>query len=395
MLGLLFALKNVNASGQSIVLRLVPNPGEGIALGMFGLGPWLAGMIFVEVAAFVLPPLRGWRLPEGRRKWAIASWVVGAVVLALEVAGYVMWASSQQTGSGPIVASPLELAASLFVGSLLCLLVVTKVGQRGLGSPFSVAIFGLGLTDVLSQVQHARMAAHFEGVDQVGNLLSLGVLAFCVVVGVFGAGRTELRRDSFPAAGLVPFVPALFAVPLTGVVWVLVNGFASEPMFRLQSAVGAAAAVLIAGPWLWWAGRRRGQDAKEVMQNTALVVVGVAAAMGMSSTSSLRLEPLVLVTLVGIARDYVGEFRFLCQHPGIHLLATTHDIDKATTWWAQLEDAGIDVFARGLHHRLLWRFFAPWVPVELLVDADDATAAHAVLTSTDDDASEPVDAPQR
>ena len=44
-----------------------------------------------------------------------------------------------------------------------------------------------------------------------------------------------------------------------------------------------------------------------------------------------------------------------------------------------LEAEGIPAFARGRRNRTLWNFFAPWVPVDILVPVDRASRAEAIL----------------
>ena len=44
-----------------------------------------------------------------------------------------------------------------------------------------------------------------------------------------------------------------------------------------------------------------------------------------------------------------------------------------------LSAAGIPAFPRGRRHRTLWNFFAPFVPVEILVPIEHAPRAEALL----------------
>jgi hypothetical protein len=51
-------------------------------------------------------------------------------------------------------------------------------------------------------------------------------------------------------------------------------------------------------------------------------------------------------------------------------------VDKALL---ALENAGIPAFPRAVHHRTLWHFFAPYIPVVIMVPKSKSEEAGAIL----------------
>jgi hypothetical protein len=88
---------------------------------------------------------------------------------------------------------------------------------------------------------------------------------------------------------------------------------------------------------------------------------------------------LPLVALAALVLDVIGEWRARLARRDlvpvwpIHL---AHQVDRAL---AALAEAGIPAHARGRHYRMLFQFFAPYVPVMVHVPAASVDEARRIL----------------
>jgi hypothetical protein len=91
-----------------------------------------------------------------------------------------------------------------------------------------------------------------------------------------------------------------------------------------------------------------------------------------------RIDAYVLAVCTAVAVDIVAEGR---ARLGRDLVSVwpIHRVQTADLAQAALRDAGIDAHLRGAGHRTLLFFFGPYVPIEVMVPAAQATAARAVL----------------
>ena len=161
------------------------------------------------------------------------------------------------------------------------------------------------------------------------------------------------------------------------------GGLGPEFLDSLRDVGVPAAAVVITSLLLWWTTKRSEATWPECAPPAIAVVGGVLLANLLSTQTEWWFAPVEVVVVTCVAKDVIGEVRFLRQHPQFVVLARFDDVTAASAALDAVEPH-VDVFARGLHHRMLWRFFAPWVPVELLVDVDDEARAASLLANSDE-----------
>ncbi len=85
-----------------------------------------------------------------------------------------------------------------------------------------------------------------------------------------------------------------------------------------------------------------------------------------------------LVALIAVGMDLARELRAALRGGRQRALRVVHRLEDADALSAALGAAGIDSALRGAHHRALWHFFAPFIPVSVLVAEADAERAEVV-----------------
>ncbi len=89
-------------------------------------------------------------------------------------------------------------------------------------------------------------------------------------------------------------------------------------------------------------------------------------------------DALLLVALVAVGMDLARELRAVVRSGRQRALRVVHRLEDADALSAALGTAGIDSALRGAHHRALYQFFAPFIPVGVLVAEADAERAEVV-----------------
>jgi hypothetical protein len=88
---------------------------------------------------------------------------------------------------------------------------------------------------------------------------------------------------------------------------------------------------------------------------------------------------LMVAIATAVALDVVGELRALWRHGPLVPVWPEHRVYAVAPALEALEAAGIPALARSRHHRALWHFFAPHIPVQLLVPPAHADEARRLL----------------
>jgi hypothetical protein len=76
--------------------------------------------------------------------------------------------------------------------------------------------------------------------------------------------------------------------------------------------------------------------------------------------------------------DVVVEIRAHVNYGSLRALRVVNTLDDSDSLCAELEAAGIPTTLRGAHHRALYHFFAPFIPISVLVPATEAERAEFV-----------------
>lgn len=368
----------------------------------FGLGvrPLLVGFMLVELVCVAVPPLR-WRRVSGagpRRPLVYASWGLGLALVALQA-----WSASR-------AAEDLLFGAKVMAGTVVVWGLVVAGGRFGLLNGFAVAaLASLGVLDDVQQVQ--RLFGQ-EAITPGAVLVLVAVLAGAVWTLTFltrrpapsgevpvrapppisGLGMTATAGAmlSLPAS-LSSFVPAMvdvqrtlqqsasvyralwigFAVLLT-IVWSFIyfrpRAVASvwkrwNPQLDEVSATLAARALLPPG-----------------LRDALLVNVAFAVAIDLTLGFGTGFVAAAMVTTL-IVLDGLDEWRFRLSHGELTTVLEVQRVPEVDAVLHRLSSNGVPAVARARHYRVVDQFFAPNVPVEVMVPAARADEAKALLAT--------------
>jgi preprotein translocase subunit SecY len=385
---------------------------------VLGLAPLIIAFVAVELATALVP---GWQrarvTPDGRRKLGRIVIVLGMAVAAVH--GHATATYLLDTGffeSTPIVSSgsgtTAILVLTLMVGTLLLGVFAGVLTTYGLGNGYSVLI-GAGvvihtghfLMDDPTPYDMALSAPHAA----VAVVL---IAAVAIAIGWLLTRRVPDRQPGDPrAAPIAPPVAGL--IPLTwtfgvGAVVSLITavGLQAPPqLFELMIASSTTRdvvdGVLVVGLTfgLGWLLVRPRAHATLLARMTGVAIRPpvhawlVAAALSAIVLLALYLAALAIrdrvpqgavfdvvaiATLTAIVLDIVADWRARRRAD----LVPVWPIQQAGLAAAAVDvlaRAGITAHLRGAHHRALLHVVGPYVPIEVMVPADRAGEATAIL----------------
>jgi hypothetical protein len=346
-----------------------------VRLSVFALGltPFISAFLLVEVAALIVPRWRPLRVagPEGRGRLTHAAVLIGlslAIIQATAMTTYISRMGAAETGNARV------LVALTLVGGTCVLLAVAGVLDRvALGGGVSLLLTALGV------------GAAWPGLSDPDQVSAVFVCAaLLVVAGTIVVLRWRPREAPgappglpLPACGLLPwhlsasivtFVgeaangPTVIAT-LTAVLAVAfgflfyrpskVAAFAPDPVGRVTRTVALSAAYVV---------------------GLALLEEYLLQQLGLPP---LRLLPLVLV--VAVSLDVFEEARAVRRHGELVPVWPEHRLYAVDATLEALDSAGIPGLARSRYQRVLWHFFAPHIPIQILVPRARAEEAVRVI----------------
>jgi len=103
------------------------------------------------------------------------------------------------------------------------------------------------------------------------------------------------------------------------------------------------------------------------------------AAEWMCADAKLTIRVVELTVIACVVMDVAGELKFRYAHGAVAGVWPVHRLYTLPGLLNALDAAGIPAFPRGRHYRTLWNFFAPMVPVDILVPVEHANRAEAIL----------------
>jgi hypothetical protein len=381
-----------------------------------GLAPFVAGFLLVELVAQVQPSLRPLRHGSARDRRVLtrAAWIAALALAAwqgfahaVELQGVRGLHGDALVGAG--VAPAVVVSAALVAGTLAVGCAAALVSRHGLGNGFAVFL-AVGAVETLLRISRAMLRQPSGAWSDASLLVGLA-LAVVVPLVLAHAGRSDavLPRLPFLTCGLAvieaPWVLVSFTAKLAG------SLSFEDPLFRARQAnpwLGMLAdltlvtglAVLLARLFcppadVVGAFRRSapqgGGDAdadvrsalRAANRRSVALVVGVAAipvAAALLETpvyvSTDALLALALVLAVGA--DLRAELEARARAPGLVSARALHRVYAVEPAMRALTAAGIPAFPRTRHLRMLFHFFAPWAPVEILVPPERAAEAEAI-----------------
>ena len=419
------ALTLIVAAAAALVLARITLPGVDVSVisqfpsfdpttfGVFcmELNPFLSAALLVEALALVVPRWRTWRLggyPERDRLWRRIG--VAALVLATTQAFFIgrwlaqgerlysAFRASAWTPGGPLVL--VAQTVTLVGGTFLLFWLTRVIDRRGAGNGFAVMLVAFMVPPVA-----AKLVSSVRNRFESGAPILFPALAAVVAVAAVTrlAGGRSLRPPAASAGGDQLPAPSSGLHPIV----------ASQSMLQIPVQVAAFAAIappsaLTAGSWTYRAvqialiaglctlitwlfnrpravaeawretDRVRIAFARSLAQSVA-VCWGLAAVDWLCADAKLSVSVLNLTVVACVAMDVADELRFRQRHGAVVRVWPVHRLYVLQGMLNALEVAGIPAFPRGRRYRTLWNFFAPYVPVDILVPVEQADRARGIV----------------
>ena len=383
-----------------------------------GLDPLLKSFLLVEWAALLVPAWQPLRVggPRLRGKLRRAAIILGLSLTAGQAFVLAIWAERAGVARNPGLSFRLFTIVTLLGAAAVLILLAQQVDRRGLGNGFSVLILASFVPGILRALENVSAPARSGMVGSEVLLNGAPIVAGLVAttLWMFGPYRLPIHGslDStlpvrLPACGAVPImlVPALFlflsrlanpafGLPLQPLAQALRPG---APAYVPTVIVLTVTAVVLLS-WLFnrpdrvastW---RRLSEAPipakallkvAMLESTIfvlLILLGMHWLSRLSGAASLP-SALTIVVATGILLDLVREARSQSAHHNLVPVWEIHQLYAVDPAMRLLASEGIRAFPRGLHHRTLLQFFGPFVPVHILVEAEYAPSARALLQS--------------
>jgi SecY translocase len=373
-----------------------------VSVFALGLSPMMGAFLLVELAVLCVPRWRPLRTggPSGRARLAVAA---GWLTLGLAfVQGLWMSIPMEKVRllEPEVRLSRLVVVFSLAAGSFLLVALAAVLDRVALGGGVSVLVTALTLAGW--RVEGAALWRDLARAAQASNIAGLVPLLLVVAGTVFvlrwrpAAGSVGPRGLPLPACGLVPLLwgPTLAAVAVvlarSGVAreWMLDFAF-DRPTPVLSGTLTLTAVLAVAFGFLFYRpskvaafvpGDAMGLVGRAVAVSTAYVL-GVAV-LGQAVTGELALVARGLVPIlmaVAVVLDVLAEALATVRHGPLAAVWPEHRLYAVDGALAALAGRGIPALARSVHHRALWHFFAPFIPIQLMVPAAQAEDAREVL----------------
>ncbi|HWE24735.1 MAG TPA: hypothetical protein VG496_12435 [Myxococcales bacterium] len=395
-------LVSVAACGAFVAFSSIAVPGvrptvidpAAIRVGFLGLNPILAGFILTELVAVLVPSLRALRTTiEGRIRLRQTSFLVGLAVAAVQIQGILRYSDAielMDRGSvfhPPTIDPRLILATMLLIGVVAAMTLAWLIDVAGIGVGYSLLLAAMVASNVPQLV--SKMSER-EDDPRVP----------CIVVAAFAFGSYRMLRKPpiagknaryrLPTAGVEPVHKAILLVPLLlgsalarSFFWPLLPGAIDRNWISLalQLLLTIALSKLLSNIF-----HRPTTEEDSVALRKATrasttwlcaLVLG-AAYINQVAAIPVVFDWLALIGLIAVGMDVAIEIRAHMRHGSMRVLRVVHTLEDSDSLCAELGAAGIPTALRGAHHRALFHFFAPFIPVSVLVPATDAERAEFV-----------------
>ncbi len=370
-----------------------------------GVGPLLAGFLFVELFALLTPA--GKRLRRGgmagRAKLNRAALVASFVIAAVQALGVALFLESVTSPGGlALVTSPgwafrIAIVATLTAATAAVFALGNLLSVQGIGNGFCLFV----LTGLARSAWGAWQAAPPDP-DPAASAFALAtpvVLFGLPVLAYFVASdrvRPPGRLPAFPQ-GIVPAAWALVVLGLPDILqWIVPESRPPQPqpwtdlvaLLVIVPVLSWAAFHLFSGPSrlrselagdadelaaLALALRRRLAPSTAVLTAGAVAVFAWQAFQPGAQVSWIDFTALAIALAIGL--DLRDQYRFTARHGGAERLLELDNVHLAHRLADRLQAAGVDVLFQARRSRSLFFFFAPLVKIGLLVPRDQVERA--------------------
>lgn len=415
-------LPGLHLLGDYSVLQSPSFPREPLlAVGNLGVGPLVSAFLCVELLSLLFPAGRRWRhLPEGRRRLTILSLLLSLGIALAQGALLAQAFRAYAPSEGMTL-----IAAGLLFGFLLSLLLAFGIERRGLGGgaptllvvelswsvftelfrdtphlygslpiperlPSLLVFSGVGVALFLypEQMRRALSLRWLRSLEarsrettssaRISPWLLSGLIPASWTIGAFIL-PTKLQPLLDPDSEWISRLEWLaehvwWTLPLNLIfTWLLSHAFYTQAKLRrlareldLPSTDGEEERSLILRE------RLRG-----------LVFHGALAVIYFSLwAEGWALDLFTPLLCIAYLVDLRAEYQFRSEHEHASSAWSTASVYRAALLREALERARIPVLCRSLRHRSVQHFFAPHVPVEILVPEAQIERARALLRVT-------------
>jgi SecY translocase len=337
----------------------------GASVGALGLEPILFAWIAVETAATLVPRWRALRVTN-RATLDRVSVALAVLVALVEAFGSARYLEAVKAGRYPAAivfgaAFIVPVVATLVGGVCAALAISWFIDQHGIGRGMSILLAAEALTSLPSLIvryQHEE----FGPKENLALVVAVGGTMLILAAG----GRLRL-----PVSGLDPVLRPLRTPRLARVVY----GIQSLPVRWLVRG-GLIMALTAALAYLF--------NAEENAARRAALPSAIARTVVYLVVMELLLvyfpiDLLGLATAAAVAMDVAAELRLEITAGKLVAVRRIQKPDHADDLIGSLREAGIPAVAQGAFHRTLLQFFGPFIPVDILVPAEQAARAAAVV----------------
>ena len=365
------------------------------AFGAFGLGlgPMLSASLLVELVALCVPRWRSLRIggPSGRGHLLQASRRLALALALVQALGIVLYLDKLNLLQSRVPLPRLLVILTLIGGTCALVALAELLDRVAFGGGYSVLFAAFSLPAVVALGQTLSHARSSQTTSAWGALLlTCGGTAFFLRWRPLDA---EGRRSMvpLPACGLLPI--NMTAAIVRALVAALALGlkrpdFTSDPYFTLALTAGLAMGLgflfnrpsKVAAFDTGASGRVLQATALStgyVLALTALALFVARQFEGKPAFGAIGLVPLVL--LVAVALDVIAEAGALRRHGELVGVWPEHRLYAVDSARRALDGAGIPSLARSAHQRVLWQFFGPLIPVQIMVPRERAEDASRLL----------------
>lgn len=401
----LWLAARVHMPGMSALTDSPFEPAPEVSAFALGLRPLLTAFLLVELVVLAVPSWRRFRLtPDGRRRIGVA--VVAVAIVVGVVYGWRIarlfqdasaWSSVEIThGLRPVAIIALStVAATLVLG-----LIAAAISEYGLGNGFAAMLAAGTLVELVRDVKHEVPPAPVAAV-LIAMIAVVAAATLWLVRRRFG-DRADAPGVNAPVAGLVPVMwPFALATILNAAIAAKITvprgitDLVDRPSHGVALVIAIALTVAIG-----WLAARPGRSAALFGRMTATATPPAPDRRAWAWAAGANVAVVVGLTLVGFAvatlledaqwgwigiaviavaiADIVADWR---ARRRVELVGVwpIHDAALADTAAEVLARAGIAAHLRGRHTRMLFNLFGPFVPIEVMVPADRAGEASALL----------------
>jgi len=399
--------------------RLAPSPlapyGDALAdsprLSVFALGlaPIFSAFLVVELVALAVPRWRPLRHggPEGRARLLTATWRLGLILATVQAVAMAVYMERQGILEADQRLSRLVVVLSLVAGTCVFVVYAQFLDRVALGGGFSLMAVALVVPSLVPFGDAVKWLAVAAPLNKTGVVELLAALAFTfILLQRRLPNRERLSPIRLPACGLVPLRQSAALLAMASVLVRFGMWPDALPMPGADQGAGLVlrlvltAALAVAFSFLFNEPRRvasldpRNPDlapdehfafARRAVQRatawSSAYVLGLAL-LGWAlertwGAGGLDFVPVVMLFALGL--DVVGELQARRQYGELVPVWPEHRLYAVDGAVAVLESAGIPCLARSVNHRTLWHFFAPFIPIQVLVPEGRAEEASRLL----------------